>query len=167
MTVSRSGCTIAAGVLLAVSVLGTRTLAHKGMTHPAGAATSAQALAEVNASYLRQVKPIFHAKCFDCHGSGKPLPWYAGIPGAKQLIRSDIRTARKHLDMDRDFPFGGHASPLEHLESLAEVIKDGSMPPWRYRIAHRGSALTPQEIAVIQAWIDEGRKALRAAAGAP
>jgi len=156
---------IAAGALLPFAVLETPTLAHKGESHPAGAdapaSTGAQALAGINAAYLRQVKPIFYAKCFDCHGSGKPLPWYAGIPGAKQLIESDIRGAKRHLDMSRDFPFGVQHTPLEQFNGIAAVLKDGSMPPWLYRIAHRGSALTPQEVSTIQAWIDESRKSLQ------
>lgn len=155
---------MAAGGLLIVAIQVIHAPAHKGLTHSTEPRKPSRTLTAINEAYVRQVKPIFFAKCFDCHGSGKPLPWYAVIPGPKQLIRSDIRTAKKHLDMGRDFPFGGHASPLEHLKSLEEVLKDGSMPPWLYRIAHRGSKLTPQKAATVRVWIDEGKKLLEGSA---
>ncbi|MBI5210079.1 MAG: heme-binding domain-containing protein [Elusimicrobia bacterium] len=154
---------------LAAAMAGTAVWAHQGMKHAAAPeaspAAGSRALARINEAYLRQVRPIFFEKCFDCHGSGRPLPWYSRLPGPRQLIQYDIRTARKHLDMGRDFPFGGHASQLEHLKALEEVLKDGSMPPWRYRVMHRGSKLLPQEIAAVLAWIDEGKKLLETKEG--
>lgn len=72
-----------------------------------------------------------------------------------------MREAKKHMDMRKDFPFLGHGTPLEDLEAIEVILKDGSMPPWRYRIIHRGSKLTKDEIEAIRAWIDEGRGLLK------
>jgi len=137
-------------------------LAHKNVPHsqtdPARA--SLKKLKRINAQYVKNIKPIFQNKCFNCHAEAKRLPWYSKIPGPKHLIQSDIREAQKHLDMREDFPFKGHGTPLQDLEELEEVIQEDSMPPWYYRIMHWGAGLTPQEVERIQAWIDESRKLL-------
>lgn len=170
-----------AAFILAIAVLATglppSTFAHKGQRHDESSDSQAnkgqrndarvetkRRLSQINSTYLRDIKPTFLKKCFDCHGTATRLPWYSRIPGPKHLIQHDIRTAKKHMDMTGDFPFGGHGTPLEDLESLAAVIKDGSMPPLRYRFMHWGSKLVADEVKRIQKWIDMGRKLLKAPA---
>ncbi|MBI5882073.1 MAG: heme-binding domain-containing protein [Elusimicrobia bacterium] len=159
---------------LCAVLLASYAAAHKGVKHPGDgvsvptaptgigspAADREGAMARINAAYLRQVKPIFLKKCFDCHGSGRPLPWYFAVPGAKHLMLYDMRTAKKHLDMRTGFPFGGHGSLRENLEALDEVVQDGSMPPWYYRVMHWDSALRPDEAALVRAWIGMAKKLL-------
>ena len=123
-----------------------------GMQEPIAAKAAS---VRINEAYLYNGKPIFQAKCFDCHSALTRYPWYYRLPGAKQLIDRDIREAKKHLDMTRDFPFEGHGTPAEDLEAIAETVKKSTMPPWRYRIMHRGSALTDSERRIILQWIQE------------
>lgn len=153
--------------LLGLALIALPILAHKGKKHAPDAAvpkqaaeTKQQRLGRVNALYLKDVKPIFQKKCFDCHATAARLPWYANIPGPKQLIRRDMREAKKHMDMRKDFPFAGHGAPLEDLEAIEGILKDGSMPPWRYRIMHRDSKLTKSENDAIRAWINQSRRVL-------
>lgn len=115
------------------------------------------ALVQINEAYLRDVKPIFQAKCFDCHSSLTRYPWYYRLPGAKQLIDHDVQEAKQHIDMTHDFPFEGHGTPSEDLEVIAEAVKKSTMPLWRYRIMHRGSALTDSERQIILQWVDEAK----------
>lgn len=142
-------------------------LAHKGEKHTTPEKLSSKdktaiaGLKQTSLLYTEKIKPIFQKKCFDCHAIPQKLPWYAKIPGPKQLIAYDLREAKEHMDMRQDFPFGGHGSPLEDLKSLEEVVQNGSMPPWRYRIMHKGSKLTQEEIQKIQDWIHEGRKLIQ------
>ena len=75
------------------------------------------------------MKPIFQKKCLACHGTGNTLPWYASIPGPKQLIQNDIKEAKKHMDMSQDFPFLGHGTPKDDLKALKKTIKKETMPP--------------------------------------
>lgn len=164
--------------MFALICLGAPLVAHQGKKHLGGAAAPPAkrdagrtagsrriALQRVNALYVENVRPVFKKKCFDCHGAGNPLPWYSRIPGPKQLIERDIRAAKEHIDMTRDFPFGGHGSPMEDLNSLEKVAEAGTMPPLRYRIMHRGSGLTEDEIRAVRAWVGEGRKLLAETAG--
>lgn len=156
-------------------VLASGAMAHKGKKHVSAAAPSVEESREggpgtgkildrIKGRYIQEVKPIFKTKCFDCHATAERLPWYARIPGPKQLIRHDIRDARKHLDMRKDFPFGGHGSPLENLEAIEKTLADGSMPPLRYRIMHWDSVLSEEEKTRIRDWLEAGRKLLRSKA---
>lgn len=118
-------------------------------------------LQRINENYVRDVKPIFQRQCAPCHSAGSPLPWYSGLPVAKQLIQRDIREARRHIDMTGDFPFKGHGDPESDLDALEQSLEKGTMPPRRYRVMHPGSGVTPQELARIRAWIRESRQLLK------
>lgn len=113
------------------------------------------ALMRVNEKYRRDIRPIFAKKCFDCHSITTHYPWYYSVPGVKQLIDRDIQEARADLDMSKDFPFLGKGTPTDYLDVLKDVINDGSMPPFRYRLLHRGSALTEDEQKSIMNWVNE------------
>lgn len=112
-------------------------------------------LTKINFQYLERIKPIFERKCLDCHGIGNTLPWYSNIPGVKQLIKDDIKEAVKHMDMRGDFPFIGHGSPEDDLEALSKTIKNGSMPPLRYKLINWNSFLNKKEKETIQEWIKD------------
>jgi hypothetical protein len=127
--------------------------------------TPSAALVHVNENYQRSVRPIFAQKCFDCHSHLGTRPWYASIPGPKQLIDKDIREATADMDMSQDFPFLGKGTPLDYLDVLEDAVKDGSMPPWRYRILHWDSKLTDLERTRILEWIESSRKELHSNTG--
>ena len=112
----------------------------------------------INSSYLKNVKPIFQKKCLNCHGTGNPLPWYSTIPGPKQLILYDIKEAKEHMDMTNDFPFSGHGTPSDDLKALAETVKEGSMPPFRYKIMHWRSSLNESDKKTINEWVEGSLK---------
>ncbi len=119
------------------------------------------ALTHVNENYKKNVRPIFAQKCFNCHSSLGHKPWYAKIPGPKWLIEKDIKEARADLDMSQDFPFLGKGTPTDYLDVLEDAVKDGSMPPFRYRALHWDSKLNDSEIKTIQEWIKTSRKELQ------
>lgn len=112
-------------------------------------------LVQINLSYQKNIKPIFVKKCFDCHGTITEFPWYYQVPGIKQLMDSDIKEAKEHLDMTNDFPFGGHGDPISDLKSLKKSIENGTMPIFMYRLMHPNSKLTNNEQQILFKWIDE------------
>ena len=111
----------------------------------------------INSSYQVTVKPIFQTKCFDCHSNQTRWPWYHSLPGIKQLLEQDAAEGREHLDLSDDFPFGGHGSPIEDLDAIDKTLKDGSMPPWKYKLMHRSSRLTAEEKQIILDWINKSK----------
>lgn len=106
----------------------------------------------INSEYLKSVKPIFQKKCFDCHGNTTKYPWYYKVPGVKQMIDYDVKEAKKHLDMSKDFPFISHATPLKDLKTIKEVTEEGDMPPLRYVLGHWDSHLSESEKQSILTW---------------
>ena len=102
----------------------------------------------------KSVKPIFQKKCYDCHGSGNKKPWYYIVPGAKHLMNSDISEAKYHMDMTNGFPFSGHGTPLDDLNSLRKTTKENTMPPKKYLIMHWGNSLGNEDKKIINKWID-------------
>lgn len=139
--------------------------AHKGVHHEPSKkdplAEEQISLQRINELYLAQIKPIFQNKCFDCHASQNPLPWYAKVPGIKQWIQSDLDEAKEHLNMETDFPFQSHATPLEDLMAIDEAVQKDEMPPFRYRLMHPGSLLTKEEKEKVRQWVQLGIQKLK------
>ena len=114
----------------------------------------------INQAYVESTKEIFKIKCFDCHAKITVFPWYYKIPGIKQLMDYDMKEAKKHLDMSKDFPFISHETPLKDLKSLKEVIEEDEMPPIQYVLGHWDSRLTEDEKKEVLEWIDTSLKIL-------
>lgn len=150
-------------LIVSVSLLAVAHENHHKAHHQQNTVTvkTKTALQEINELYLKDVKPIFQNKCFDCHSSQARLPWYSKIPGAKQLIQSDMDEAKEHLDMETDFPFKSHASPVEDLEAIDKSIQKNEMPPFRYRLMHSESLLTEEEKEKVQQWVQFGKEKLK------
>lgn len=132
----------AAGVL--ASILGAHAADRLGDASrlPASAAT---------ADYARDIQPIFEKSCFRCHGPEKP----------KSHFRLDYREgALKGGDDGVDVIPGDSArSPLIHF--AARLVPDLEMPP-----DGKGDPLTPAQVALLRAWIDQGANYGAAGAGA-
>jgi len=116
---------------------------------------SKEVLLSINQAYEKKVKAIFKAKCFDCHSTETRYPWYYKFPGFKQLMDKDIREGMEHLDMTEGFPFGGHGTPREDLEAIAETVEKNNMPPLNYKMLHWKSGLTEEEKTTILNWVQE------------
>lgn len=135
--------------------------AHGSVHEASSAPQDLLKMKKISDGYLNNVKPIFEKKCFDCHSSTTQYPWYAKLPGPKQLIEYDVTEAKKHLDLSGDYPFKSHSTPIKDLQAIRESIKKGEMPPFRYRIMHWGSKLTDEEYEKIRQWTDDGENLLQ------
>ncbi|PIR20587.1 MAG: hypothetical protein COV45_05150 [Deltaproteobacteria bacterium CG11_big_fil_rev_8_21_14_0_20_47_16] len=150
-------------IFIFLSLFGVKvSLAHEGERHiesqPPTLVEDASLLKAINAEYLATIKPIFRRACFDCHSTQTQYPWYHNIPGIKQWIDSDIKEARKHLDMTNDFPFQGHGSPQKDFEAIRKTIQQNTMPPFRYKMMHWDAGLTASEKEGVLKWIDDNQK---------
>jgi hypothetical protein len=156
-----------AAVLLCFEIcfaIATSVLAHEGhhkSVEPLPTAATKNSLEKINESYLKDVKPIFQNKCFDCHGPQVRFPWYQKIPGIRQFIENDISEAKEHIDMQNDFPFKSHATPFEDLEAIGEDVEENEMPPMSYRWMHPDTALNSEEKKVVQQWVQFGKDLLK------
>lgn len=116
---------------------------------------------KINEEYKSTIKPIFQKSCFDCHSNATTYPWYYKVPGVKQLIDSDIKESKKHLDFSNDFPFISHETPQKDLDAIGKAIKNGSMPPFLYQVMHRDSNLSKSEIKQVEKWIEKSQETLK------
>ena len=91
--------------------------------------------------FARDIKPIFDASCLRCHSPPKP----------KSGFRLDNReSALKGGENGIDIVPGNSAkSPLIHF--TAGLVSDMVMPP-----PGKGQPLTPEQIGLLRAWIDQG-----------
>ena len=103
-------------------------------------AQTSTAAKTVNVSYEKDVRPIFKTHCFQCHGE------------------NDVREGGLDLRLNRFIQKGGENGPAtiagDHKESLIwQRVSSGAMPP-------EDNNLSPQEIRIIQQWIQQGAKNL-------
>lgn len=97
--------------------------------------------AEDQITFEKDIRPIFRAHCFDCHGSTEEIE--GGL---------DLRLVRFMM-------LGGDSGPaIEPHQSEASLLIDriisGEMPPGDSEVSQR-------EISVLRAWIDQGAVTLR------
>lgn len=100
-----------------------------------------QATADAGADFARDIRPLFEAHCFRCHGAEKQ--------------KADLRLDRRSSAVK-----GGESGPAwvpgKSSDSLLVQLVEGRdidriMPP-------EGDRLTPTQIATLRAWIDGGAK---------
>ncbi len=116
---------------------------------------------KINTKYLKDIKPIFESKCFDCHRNQTKYPWYFKLPVVSSIMEKDIKKAKEHLDFSNDFPFISHETPKKDLVSILETLKKKTMPPLKYTIIHSESKVTDQEIKKIEAWVENSLQKLK------
>src|SRR5882724_8119270 len=93
-------------------------------------------------SFDRDVRPIFEESCFRCHGPEKP----------KSSFRLDDRQAAlKGGDNNVDDVVPGHSEQSKLILYFGGLDKETILPP-----PDRGKPLTPAQVAVLRAWIDQG-----------
>jgi hypothetical protein len=105
------------------------------------ACLAARAFGAEDATFERQVRPIFKAYCLDCHGGGEKLEG-----------NLDLRLARfvaKGGDSGPAIAAGDAAGSL-----LVQRLRAGEMPPTEKKVP-------PEQIAIIEQWIAAGAKTSR------
>lgn len=109
------------------------------------------------------VSEIIRHACYDCHSNETRWPWYSQIAPASWLAYRHVTEARARLNfsewVDYTYDPGTEAHKLEEIERL---IKDGSMPPWYYRMMHPRGRLTDAQRITVLRWIEGEQSALAA-----
>ena len=91
--------------------------------------------------FARDILPVFESTCWRCHGPERPK-------GHFRLDNCEL--ALKGGDNGIDIIPGNAAkSPLIHY--IARLVPDMEMPP-----PGKGEPLTPQQVGLFRAWIDQG-----------
>jgi hypothetical protein len=105
---------------------------------PAGARAATPPLGEVN--FTREVKPLLARRCFACHGPDI---------GEGGLRLHEKESALAELDSGAHALVPGDVEQSELIARVSEADESLRMPP-------EGKPLTPDEIATLKAWIEQG-----------
>ncbi len=92
--------------------------------------------------YLRDVKPLLKQRCYACHGA------------LKQKAKLRLDTAATMIEGGRNGPV---VAPGDAARSL--LIERVSDPDPAHRMPPEGKPLTPEQVAVLRAWVKQGAKA--------
>ncbi|QDU50385.1 PSD1 and planctomycete cytochrome C domain-containing protein [Gimesia panareensis] len=95
--------------------------------------------ADARVTFEKDIRPIFKAYCFHCHGEEKELSGSLDVRLRRLIIRGGDS--------------GEAIVPGKHAESLLyQYVESGDMPP------DEKLRLKPEEVALIAKWIDQGAK---------
>jgi hypothetical protein len=87
-----------------------------------------------------QTRALAQRACFDCHSNITKWRWYSNVAPVSWLVQRDVDGGRS------TFNFSEWNRPQDvGASDLAEAIRDGSMPPWVYRLVHSDARLTAAE----------------------
>jgi hypothetical protein len=98
-----------------------------------------------------EVKAILRTSCYDCHSNETAWPWYSHVAPVSWLVARDTIVGREHMN----FSIWNQYIPEQQADLVAgslRRIKRGSMPPWFYTIKHTDGKITPQKLAILEAW---------------
>ena len=108
----------------------------------AGSADSPKPPAKVD--YNRDIRPILSDNCYACHGPD--------APSRKAKLRFDVReSAMAALEDDEHAVVPGKVADSEMIRRVSDDDDNLRMPPPK-----TGKRLTPQQIAILRQWIDQG-----------
>lgn len=77
--------------------------------------------------------------CFDCHTNETEWPWYSNVAPFSWLIQRDVDEGRQRLN------FSEWGRGRQAVREIGEVVREGEMPPWQFRLMHSSSRLSAQE----------------------
>jgi mono/diheme cytochrome c family protein len=78
--------------------------------------------------------------CYDCHSNLTEWPWYSSVAPVSWLVYSDVREGREKLNFSQWDRAQG-----EEGDEVAEVVREGSMPPLQYKPLHPAGRLSEAE----------------------
>jgi hypothetical protein len=88
-----------------------------------------------------QTERMVQQACADCHSNETVWPWYTNVAPVSWLVQKDVIEGRKKLNFSQ-WGLGGEG---EEVEELAEVIREGKMPPASYLMLHPDARLSDAE----------------------
>ncbi len=77
--------------------------------------------------------------CFDCHSNETEWPWYSNVAPFSWLIQRDVDEGRQRLN------FSEWGRGRQAVREIGEVVQEGEMPPWQFRLMHSSGRLSAQE----------------------
>lgn len=99
-----------------------------------------------------EVKQILKTSCYSCHSNETKLPWFDQIVPAYWLVTRDVKEGRRQLN----FSEIGSLPAAQQRGILFEAVSNiqmGVMPLPSYLRVHPHAAVTPEQLAVLKAYL--------------
>ena len=124
-------------------------------------AASARKEIPAAASKFAEVRPLVQGKCMACHTQGFDLPFYAKIPGIRQIIERDYIDGLRAMDLGDEFGAVAVNKPVSEatLAKMEWVTLNDTMPPAKFAAIHWGSKISPQQKKLVLDWVATSRAA--------
>lgn len=90
--------------------------------------------------------------CGDCHSNETRWPWYSHVAPLSWVITDDVNEGRRHMNLEDWEALEGAKEANDRLVGICNEIEQKGMPPFSYRLIHRGIQLKKKEIASICSW---------------
>ena len=126
--------------LALAAVLGL-ALAASAQDAPPAAAKLPPASTKTKVTFATDIKPIFDAACIKCHGDKKP---------SARIVLTSLESTLKG-GKDGKILTPGDSTKGSLVMAVAHIGDPGSFMPKRSK-----TPLTPEQIGLIRAWIDQG-----------
>lgn len=100
-------------------------------------------------------------KCMACHSRNYDLPFYAKIPGIKEIIEKDFNDGLRAMDLNLELVEAAKDKPIGEatLAKMEWVIVNETMPPAKFTAVHWGSRVSSEDRAAIIDWVKASRAA--------
>ena len=128
----------------------------------AAAALTAVVAQQVSAADIKppmakfsMVSDVVLEKCMACHSRNYDLPFYAKIPGIRQIIEQDYRDGLRAMDLNAELVEADANKPVGEttLAKMEWVINNNTMPPAKFAVVHWSSRLSEEEKKLILDWV--------------
>lgn len=108
---------------------------------------------------FQQVSTLVRDKCMSCHSKDYDLPFYARVPGIRQIIEKDFRDGLRAMDLNAELVESAKDQPIGEatLAKMEWVIVNDTMPPAKFTVVHWGSKLTAEDRKAILDWVATSR----------
>lgn len=110
-------------------------------------------------SKFNKVSQIVRDKCMACHTRDYELPFYAAVPGIRQIIEKDYKDGLRAMDLNQELVETAKNSPVSEpaLAKMEWVIANNTMPPAKFTAVHWSSKLSDADKAAILDWAKTSR----------
>jgi Haem-binding domain/Cytochrome P460 len=99
-----------------------------------------------------EVRHVLEKNCYSCHSDQRRLAWFDEVVPAYWLVRSDILTAREHLNFST---LGSRPAAVQRaaLYEAVNMIRLGAMPLPSFKMLHPEANVTPEEVAILKNYL--------------
>lgn len=99
-----------------------------------------------------EVQSILKNSCYDCHSNETRLTWFDQVAPGYWLVAHDVKEARRHLNFSEIAKLPA-AQQRGALFEAVNMIRLGAMPLPQYQAMHPGTAVTPEQLAVLEKYL--------------